>query len=400
MRISTAQMFQQTTSSVLKGQSSINSIMEQMISSKKVNTAGDDPVAAVGIDNLNQHSSVIDQFIKNIDYASNRLANSENQIGNAETLVETMREQMLRSINGTLSDADRQAIADEMHGSLEQLLSIANSKDESGNSLFSGFNTDTTPFSFDATGSIVYSGDDGVREAVVGSGVTVGSNIPGDSVFMNAENALGDFSVNYLASQQGHFSVVSTEINDASVAVAGDYSIDFIDNQGGGLDVNVTDSNGDVTSIKDFDATQPLAVNGIEIQLKGTPEAGDRIELAPAQTSNVFDVLHSAITLLEDGGKLNSAQGQAEMAQLLGNVTSGQEQMGSSRSVAGNSLKSLESFTDSHKEEQLINQSALSLLEDLDYAEAITEFEKQQMSLNAVSSVFSKVGSLSLFDYL
>ena len=47
-----------------------------------------------------------------------------------------------------------------------------------------------------------------------------------------------------------------------------------------------------------------------------------------------------------------------------------------------------------------MNTSALSLLEDLDYASAITEFEKQQLALNAVSSVFSKVGSVSLFDYI
>ncbi|ACJ28293.1 Flagellin [Shewanella piezotolerans WP3] len=400
MRISTAQMFNQTTTNVMKSQSATSKIMEQLASGKKVSTAGDDPVAAIGIDNLKQQGAVVDQFIKNIDYASNRLAVSESKIGNAENVVESMREQMLRSVNGTLSDADRQTIADEMRGSLEELLSIANSKDESGNSLFAGFKTNTEPFAFDNNGKVVYSGDSGIRDSVVASGVTVGSNIPGDSVFMNAANAIGDYSVNYSSTQQGKFSVESAKITDPTLPVTGNYTFDFVDNGAGGLDVNVTDSAGTVTTIPNFDATQPLTVDGIELQLKGTPQAGDSFELAPEQNSNIFDTLNSAIALLEDGSKLNSPQGQAEMAQLLNNVSSGQEQMATSRSVAGNSLKSLENYTSTHKEEQLVNQSALSLLEDLDYAEAITEFEKQQMSLNAVSSVFSKVGSMSLFDYL
>lgn len=400
MRISTAQMFNQTTTNVMKSQSATSKIMEQLASGKKVSTAGDDPVAAIGIDNLKQQGAVVDQFIKNIDYASNRLAVSESKIGNAENVVESMREQMLRSVNGTLSDADRQTIADEMRSSLEELLSIANSKDESGNSLFAGFKTNSEPFAFDNNGKVVYSGDSGIRDSVVASGVTVGSNIPGDSVFMNAANAIGDYSVNYSSTQQGSFSVESANITDATLPVAGNYTFDFVDNGVGGLDVNVTDSAGTVTTIPNFDATQPLTVDGIELQLKGTPQAGDTFELAPEQNSNIFDTLNSAIALLEDGSKLNSPQGQAEMAQLLNNVSSGQEQMATSRSVAGNSLKSLENYTSTHKEEQLVNQSALSLLEDLDYAEAITEFEKQQMSLNAVSSVFSKVGSMSLFDYL
>lgn len=88
------------------------------------------------------------------------------------------------------------------------------------------------------------------------------------------------------------------------------------------------------------------------------------------------------------------------MAQILNNIDSGVNQMSSARSVAGNNLKAVERYKDTHTEEKVVNTSALSLLEDLDYASAITEFEKQQLALNAVSNVFSKVGSVSLFDFI
>ena len=149
MRLSSAQLFNQSITSVLQKQTATSKILDQLSSGKKVNTAGDDPVASQGIDNLNQKNALVDQFMKNIDYATNRLAVTESKLGSAEDLTGSMREQVMRAINGTLSGTERQMIADEMKGSLEELLSIANSKDESGNYMFSGFSTDKEPFAFD-----------------------------------------------------------------------------------------------------------------------------------------------------------------------------------------------------------------------------------------------------------
>ena len=52
MRISTGQMFHQNTTSILQKQTSTNKILDQLSTGKKINTAGDDPVAAIVIDNL------------------------------------------------------------------------------------------------------------------------------------------------------------------------------------------------------------------------------------------------------------------------------------------------------------------------------------------------------------
>ncbi len=165
MRISTSQMYQQNLNSILQKQTDTNRILEQLSSGKKVNTAGDDPVAAIGIDNLYQQNALVQQYLKNVDYSKNHLSMAESKLGSAETLVTSIREQMLRAVNGTLAPSERQMIADELRGSLDELLSIANTQDESGNYLFSGFSTDNQPFAFDGSGNIVYSGDSGVRDA-------------------------------------------------------------------------------------------------------------------------------------------------------------------------------------------------------------------------------------------
>ncbi|WP_144209975.1 flagellar hook-associated protein FlgL [Shewanella donghaensis] len=400
MRISTAQMFQQNTQSLTKGQSATNKILEQLASGKKVNTAGDDPVAAIGIDNLKQKNTLVDQYVKNIDYAKNRLGVTESKIGSTETLIDSMRQQLQKGANGSLSQSERQMVADEMRTSLDELLSIANAKDESGNYLFSGTKTNTPPFAFNNNGEIVYSGDSGVRQSIVASGVTVGTNVPGDSIFMNAPNPLGDYGVNYLPSQQGDFLVDSASIVDPSTYVEDTYTFNFVAN-GSDVDLNILDSNGAVVStVPNFDPSTPVSFNGIEVQLSGEPVAGDSFTMEPQATVSILDELNSAIALLEDPDLADTPEGNSKLAQLLNSIDSGQKQVSVGRSVAGNSLKGLESIETNHAEEKIVNGSALSMLEDLDYAAAITEFEKQQLALNAVSSVFAKVGSISLFDYI
>lgn len=404
MRISTAQIFNQNINSVLDRQSATNNIMEQLSSGKRVNTAGDDPVAAIGIDNLYQQNALVDQFVKNIDYATGHLAVAESKLGSAESLTSSIKDQVLRAVNGTLTDSDRVTIANEMRSSLDELLSIANSKDESGNYLFSGNQTSTQPFAFDAAGNIVYSGDSGVRQSVVASGVTVGTNLPGDSVFMNAANAVGDFSVNYLPGQVGEFNVESAKIvtPGAHVPVAPEgYTFNFTDNGVGGVDLEVFDSAGtSQVVVANFDPTNPVSFNGIEVKIDGTPAAGDSFTMSPQTEVSIFDTINQAISLLEDPNKVNTPQGGAELAQILDNIVSGTRQIDFDRGIAGNDLKRVESYKSSHSDEKLVNSSALSLLEDLDYASAISEFEKQQLALNAVSTLFSRVGSTTLFDYI
>ncbi|MCL1040869.1 flagellar hook-associated protein FlgL [Shewanella marisflavi] len=394
MRISTAQMFNQNINSVLNKQSATSKIIDQIASGKRVNTAGDDPVAAIGIDNLNQQNALVDQFMKNIDYATNRLALTESKLGSAETLTGSVREQILRAVNGSLSESERQMIADELKGTLEELISVANTQDESGNYMFAGYETDKQPFAFDAAGNVVYSGDSGVRQAIVASGVTLGTNIPGDLAFMNAPAGLGDFGANYSAGQAGDFRVLSA--TNSNPAALDTYSFTM-----NGANLEIRDSSATlVTTVPNFDAADPINFNGIEVKLDGQPAPGDSFSIMPQAEVSIFDTINQAITLLEDPNKVNTPQGKAELAQMLNNIDSGVNQLSIARGEAGNSLKQIERYSSTHVEEKLVNSSALSLLEDLDYASAITELEKQQLALNAVSSVFSKVGSTTLFDYI
>ncbi|MFQ6370309.1 flagellar hook-associated protein FlgL [Shewanella sp. YIC-542] len=401
MRISTAQMFNQNITSLNRGQAQKSNLLEQLSSGKRVNTAGDDPVAAVGIDNLNQQNALIEQFQKNINDATGHLSLAESQLGAAETLAMSIRDRMLAAVNGTYTDDERQSIADELRNSLEQLQSIANYRDSAGSYIFAGTNIDTEPFVTDASGNVHYQGNSGVRTALVAAGVAMATNVAGNAAFMNAPNAMGDFGVNYSAAQSGDFSVSSAKITDPSTYVPGDYQFNFMDDGSGGLELQILDaSNTLVTTVTPVDTSNPISFNGIEVSLDGTPAAGDSFSITPQASAGIFDTVGQTIALFENGNAINTPAGQAQLAQLLNNFDSGVDQIRIGRSETGTSLSSLDNYTSNHGDVALVNNTALSLLQDLDYTSAVSEYQKQQLAMNAVSTLFGQVGTVSLFDYL
>lgn len=400
MRISTEQMFNQNINSILKKQTQTAEVLEQLSSGKKIHSAADDPVTAIGIDNLKQQNAVTDQFLKNINYAYHQSAITENQLGQAENIAMAMRDNILAAVNGTLTPMARTHLATDMQQSLEALKSIANTKDESGNYIFAGFKTDIKPFVFSENGDIQYLGDSGIKNAAIDNGVVKSINIAGDKAFMLAPNSLGDYQAQFAANQSGNYSLTAAKIVSPVNHLPDTYDINFYDNGANGIGVNVYASNGAIAlNVAQFDVTNHLNFNGIEVSIDGEPKAGDSLTLSPQSTVSIFTNLQQVIDLI--GSEIiNSEAGIANLAQLLNNHDSGLEQIRIARGEAGSTLKSLDGYITRHEEEKIINNSALSMLEDLDYAEAFTEFEKQQFALNAVSSAFGRMGNVSLFDYL
>jgi flagellar hook-associated protein 3 FlgL len=66
----------------------------------------------------------------------------------------------------------------------------------------------------------------------------------------------------------------------------------------------------------------------------------------------------------------------------------------------GTDLQVVEQQNTLIQDTQTTLKSALSNIEDLDYASSITQMKKQMMALEAAQSSFAKITQLSLFSYL
>lgn len=111
--------------------------------------------------------------------------------------------------------------------------------------------------------------------------------------------------------------------------------------------------------------------------------------------NDLANVLDTPVNTAADRVALTAGLATADtnMYQTLDNILN-------SRAIAGTKLKELDSIEVAGQDAILQLSKTLSGLEDLDYAQAISDLTKQQTILSAAQQSFVKTTSLSLFNYI
>jgi flagellar hook-associated protein 3 FlgL len=113
-----------------------------------------------------------------------RLQSEETALTNTSDVLTRMKELAVQASNDTLAPADRQSIALEISALKDQVLSMANTQDTNGNYLFSGSRVGQPAFGKDATGQVVYQGDQSRLKVSVGDNRRMNLNMPGSDAFV------------------------------------------------------------------------------------------------------------------------------------------------------------------------------------------------------------------------
>lgn len=168
-----------------------NNLLQQVASGRRVNAYSDDPAASATMVYNRSESSLNDQFTRNISDLKAVLQTGDSAMSSAVTELTRALTLGIQGANGTLSDTDRQALAAEVSGIQQQMLSIANSS-VSGNYIFSGTNVSTPAFVADASSAsgVRYQGNSGVNSLELQPGQTTAINIPGDQLFTSAAGSV------------------------------------------------------------------------------------------------------------------------------------------------------------------------------------------------------------------
>jgi flagellar hook-associated protein 3 FlgL len=401
MRVSTAQFYFQNAQQLSTKQSDVNEQMQYLSSGKRVLTAKDDAVSFGTLSGYKDSLINIEKYQRNIIQAENRNELQQTSFANAEDIMQQMKQIFIQANNGSMSNSDLQSLAESAKNTQKQLLSIANTKDETGGYIFAGFQTQNTPFNVQANGSVIYQGDNGIREVQIGNNLMVSTNQPGDAAFENITNDLGDFSPIYNSNTSGISLNRAIIASPASYDVLGnppDYNFNFTSN----TDLSVTDSNGVVLfNTSAYVPGQTIAFNGVEVQLSGNPLPGDNFDLTPQENISIFETIKKAIDWLELGtSAVNTVQHAIDYNEILGQLDNSLNHMTSNAVKAGVRLNLVEVQTSNHAESELTIASGRSNLEDLDFAKAVANFEQSQVSLQAAQQSFVQIKNLSLFNYL
>lgn len=401
MRVSTAQFYFQNTQQLSNKQSEVNDQVKYLSSGKRVLTAKDDAVAYGTLAGYKDELNAIDKYQRNLTQAENRNTLQEVSFSSAEDVMQQLKQLFIQANNGTLSDVDLDALADLASNSQAQLLDIANSKDETGGYIFSGYKIDIQPFSSLPDNSVVYQGDSGIRELQIANNVFVDVNQSGEAAFEKVQNTIGDFSPTYNANTSG-ISVSRAVIVDRGaydpIGSPPDYNFNFTSP----TDLTVTDGGGAVVfTTAAYISGQTIAFNGVEVQINGNPLPGDDIDLSPEENISIFDTVKAAIDWLKTGSAApSSVQKNVDYAEILSQIDTSLNHIISRRSDAGVRLQLVEAQKNSHLDAQLYMSSGKSSIEDLDFAKAVSTYEQSKVALQSAQQTFVQIKNLSLFNYL
>lgn len=306
MQISTNLLFERAGTQMSNLQNDLTRSQAQIASQKQVLNPSDAPDQTAAISRLKSIMGRQDSFASNITTAQTRLNLEDSTLGSATNALIRIKELAIQAASDTLDPTARTAIASEMQGMRDQLLSMANSQDTGGNYIFSGSKTKTPAFQSGADGRVTYQGDQARTNIAVGERSTTTVNRPGTSAFVRVVRTAGD---------------------GTSAGVGFFQSIDDL--------------------------------------IAGT-KASD----------------HSAML-----------RGMDEVDKLSDGVTL-------ARADVGTKLNVLDQQTSILTDTKLTVKTALSSVEDLDLASAITKMNVQMTAMQAAQSSFAKISQLSLFNYL
>ena len=157
------------------------------------------------------------------------------------------------------------------------------------------------------------------------------------------------------------------------------------------------DTNGAVQYMGD--QTQTRIPAGVDRTVLYTRSGTDVFSRVVRQSNGVttsvgfFDSLDRLITAVKNSNQQTIQDGVGDLSQMHDNITLTLAQTGSDQSVVQSQLDILDQTT-------IRLKSTLSEIEDLDYAKAVTQMNKEMLALQSAMGSFSKISGLSLFDYI
>ena len=122
----------------------------QVSSGHRVNKPSDDPTAAAVLVGNHARADQTDQYLRSITSIQGELRTADATLNSVVTTLQRAISLGVQGANGTLSDANRNSLADDLTGIQAQLVGIANLAFQ-GRVVFAGPNSKTTPVVLDAT---------------------------------------------------------------------------------------------------------------------------------------------------------------------------------------------------------------------------------------------------------
>lgn len=406
MRISSAQLHDASVRAMTTQQSALVKVSQQVAEQRRVLTPADDPIAASREVALDASLRSSEQMQKNQADVKGQLEQTENYLSQGTSLLSAFKSSVVKAGSGVLTPSDRASVVADMKSLREQMMSLANTQDESGNFVFAGYARDSQPFTRTADG-VEYGGDSGVRQSQIGPNRFIDANFSGAYVFDSAATGKSGVVAGAGASNTGGLLLTGSSVQNKTTWGAdkalGPFSVTF----GAEGAYTVTNGQGDPYSTGTLavgTGTATVDVAGVRLSFSGTPANGDTLSVAASGSQSIFDTMDQAIAALS---LPESSQESARRGNLLfevsANIDGGLDRMLEARTALGSRLNEVEAAlsADSARSDSLTAEIAQVIGADAtSQVELATELAQRTYSVQAAQLTYTKISQLSIFNYL
>ncbi len=399
MRISTSTIYNANVSLLNQQQAQLLHTQQQIATQRRILTPADDPIASARALDVSQADASNSQYATNRNAALHSTSMSEGVLQSVTSLLQDVRTVAVNAGNGALNNSDKQTLATDLSGRLEDLMALANSTDGEGNYLFSGFQGRTQPFANTNTG-VQYQTDDGQRMIQVSSSRQLAASDSGADIFMRIKNGNGTFTTQAAPANVGSGIVSSGVVTNPTLLTGNNYQVTFsvvagvttygVTNTTPGALVPVP-----VAAGTPYVSGQIISFDGLQLDVTGAPASGDVFTVAPSTNESIFKTISNLITALRTPGPL----GGAAAAAIIG-LDRGMDNVLTVRASLGVRLQELDALQSAGESLGVQYKQTLSQLQDLDLNKAISDLTQQKTSLEAAQKSFLAVSGLSLFNYM
>jgi flagellar hook-associated protein 3 FlgL len=157
---------------------SANALQEQISTGDKLTNASDNPLAAAQMRQFQAADTLSTADTANTNAAKAKLTQSDNTLTQFSNIVDNIQTLTTQAASSTLTDGQRQAIGTQIGAYYQNLVSLANTKDATGNPLFGGQATGQA-YTTDASGNTGYTGTASASTLSLGPGLSVTTGVTG-----------------------------------------------------------------------------------------------------------------------------------------------------------------------------------------------------------------------------
>lgn len=410
MSISTSLFHTLNTRSLSTITDRIASLQSEISSGKNDPRASADPVRALRLSAVSEQKDALDRFSTNVERVQSRLDQADIVLKEATNVQRRIRDLALRATSDTATSEERKSIGIEVQQLRQGLLGLANSRDETGQALFGGFQTRDEPF-VDSTRGVVYRGDGGqirlqVSESLSLPGGISGSDIFGGETGATVFDAIDDF-LNMLG-VGGSFpsdEVTSQDTMLLQPALARDPGTWSMTLAGPAGEVALTfeAAEGSVSGAVDAINAQTAATG---ISAVRDPESGGILLSATGQIG-VSGVTSSAVqngpvmqVTPNEGFPQPVVSADQTRASVIARLQAASDTIVDQRTRVGALSANASAQAEVIDTRKVMMAEATAQLEDLDLAAALTKLQQSLLTRDAAQQSYVKITQKSLFDYL